>query len=140
MTKRPSAVGRATSSSESTLMPPNRVSNFDQVVTQWMSPRYSAPGSACASSQLQVVGFSTSPSTLMLHVSGVIRGVGSAVSTGQSPPTSYWPGGNRGSLAVRRRPRKPRVGPGTSLSCLHGPLGALDWVVGDLPPPRVRCL
>jgi hypothetical protein len=25
----------------------------------------------------------------MLHVSGAIRGVGSAVSTGQSPPTSY---------------------------------------------------
>src|SRR4051794_41796304 len=95
-------------------MPPKTVSNFDQVVTQWMSPRYSAPGSACASSQLQVVGSATSPSTVMVQVSGLIRGVGSAVSTGQSPPTSYWPGGSRGSLGARRRPRKPRGGPGTA--------------------------
>ena len=73
----------------STLTPANCVSNFDQVVTQWMSPRYSDGGRACASSQVQVVGVSTFPSTVMLHVSGAIRGVGSAVSTGQSAPTSY---------------------------------------------------
>src|SRR5918993_662850 len=113
MTNCASAVGRAASSSVSTLTPENRVSNFDQVVTQWMSPRYSEPGRACASSQLQVVGRSTRPSTVMLHVSGVTRGVGSAVSTGQSVPTSYWPGGSRGSRC--RRPRNPRVGPGTSV-------------------------
>jgi hypothetical protein len=65
------------------------VSNFDHVVTQWIAPRYSEGGSRCASSQLHVVGCSTSPSTVMLHVSGVTRGVGSAVSTGQSRPTSY---------------------------------------------------
>ena len=35
-----------------------------------MSPRYSDGGRACASSQVQVVGVSTSPSTVMLHVSG----------------------------------------------------------------------
>ena len=54
----------------STLTPANCVSNFDHVVTQWMSPRYSDGGSACASSQVQVVGGSTWPSTVMLHVSG----------------------------------------------------------------------
>src|SRR4051794_27721656 len=114
MTKCASPVGCAASSSVSTLTPANQVSNFDHVVTQWIAPRYSDAGSLCASSQVQVVGLATLPSTLMLQVSGAIRGVGSAVSTGQSPPTSYCPGGSRGSLAVRRRPRKPRVGPGTS--------------------------
>ena len=42
------------------------MSNFDQVVTQWMAPRYSDGGSACASSQVHVVGFATRPSTVML--------------------------------------------------------------------------
>src|SRR4051794_26814849 len=111
MTKCASAVGRAASRSVSTLTPENQVSNFDQVVTQWMAPRYSDGGSRCASSQVQVVGDSTRPSTVMLHVSGAIRGVGSAVSTGQSAPTSYCPGGRRASLC-RRRPRNPRVAPG----------------------------
>src|SRR3954471_24986086 len=109
MTKCASSVGRAASSRVSTLTPANHVSNFDQVVTQWMSPRYSERGSACASSQVQLVGFATLPSTLMLQVSGAIRGVGSAVSTGQSDPTSYCPGGRRGSRS-RRRPKKPRGG------------------------------
>src|SRR6185312_10265283 len=88
-------------------------SNFDQVVTQWIAPRYSDGGSRCASSQVHVVGSATLPSTVMLHVSGAIRGVGSAVSTGQSAPTSYWPGGRRTSRS-RRRPRNPRVGPDMS--------------------------
>src|SRR3954454_14854952 len=108
MTKCPSAVGCAASSSVSTLTPANHVSNFDQVVTQWIGPRYSDGGSACASSHVHEAGCATFPSTLMLHVSGAIRGVGSAVSTGQSRPTSYWPGGSRGSRS-RRRPKKPRV-------------------------------
>ena len=111
MTKCASAVGRAASSRVSTLTPANQVPNFDHVVTQWMSPRYSDRGRACASSQDQVVGVSTAPSTVIDHVSGAMRGVGSAVSTGQSLPASYWPGGRRGSRS-RRRPRKPRVGPG----------------------------
>src|SRR4051794_25503724 len=108
MRKCASSVGRAASSSVSTLIPANQVSNFDQVVTQWMSPRYSERGSACASSQVQVVGAATRPSTVMLQVSGVMRGVGSAVSTGQSSPTSYCPGGRRGA----RSPRGPRETPG----------------------------
>src|SRR3954453_21544854 len=119
MTKCASSVGCAASSRVSTLTPANQVSNFDQVVTQWMSPRYSEPGSACASSQVQVVGFATLPSTLMLQVSGAIRGVGSAVSTGQSAPTSYCPGGRRGSRS-RRRPKKPRVGVVTGVDPPHG--------------------
>src|SRR5881227_2290656 len=109
MTKCASSVGCAASSKVSTLTPANQVSNFDQVVTQWMAPRYSDPGSACASSHVHDEGFATLPSTLMLHVSGTMRGVGSAVSTGQSLPTSYCPGGRRGSRS-RRRPKKPRVG------------------------------
>src|SRR3954468_10566012 len=114
MTKCASSVGCAASSSVSTLTPVNQVSNFDQVVTQWMAPRYSEGGRACAASQDQADGGPTSPSPLMLHVSGAIRGVGSAVSTGQSRPTSYWPGGSRGARS-RRRPKKPRgVGPGMS--------------------------
>jgi hypothetical protein len=115
MTKCASAVGRAASSSVSTLTPANRVSNFDQVVTQWMSPRYSERGSACASSQVQVVGVSTWPSTVMLQFSGAIRGVGSAVRTGQSAPTSYCPGGSRTSRSLLR-PRNPLVGPAMSTS------------------------
>ena len=54
-----------------------------------MSPRYSDRGSACAWSQSHVVGVPTAPSTVIDHVSGAIRGVGSAVSTGQSDPASY---------------------------------------------------
>src|SRR3954471_8778723 len=109
MTKCASSVGCAASSRVSTLTPANQVSNFDQVVTQWIAPRYSDCGRACASSQVQELGLATLPSTLMLQVSGTIRGVGSAVSTGQSLPTSYCPGGRRGSRS-RRRPKKPRVG------------------------------
>lgn len=109
ITKCASSVGCAASSSVSTLTPANHVSNFDQVVTQWMAPRYSEPGSAWASSQVHVEGLATLPSTEMLHVSGAMRGVGSAVSTGQSAPTSYCPGGSRGSRS-RRRPKNPRVG------------------------------
>src|SRR3954464_3043238 len=109
MTKCASSEGCAASSRVSTLTPANQVSNFDQVVTQWMGPRYSDAGSRCASSHVHETGFATLPSTLMLQVSGAIRGVGSAVSTGQSLPTSYCPGGSRGSRS-RRRPKKPRVG------------------------------
>src|SRR5687768_9398093 len=69
MTKRPSGVGRAASRRVSTLTPEKYVSNFDQVVTQWMSPRYSDNGRRRASSHVQVVGCSTRPSTVMLQVS-----------------------------------------------------------------------
>ena len=74
--------GRARSSSVSTLTPANRVSNLDHVVTQWMAPAYSEVGSACISSQVHVVGCSTSPSTVIVQRLVSTRGVTSAVSTG----------------------------------------------------------
>src|SRR5689334_10491072 len=101
--------GPAASSRVSTLTPAKLVASLDQVVTQWMSPSYTDGGSACASAQVQVVGVATKPSTVMLQRSGAIRGVTSAVSTGQSEPTSYCPGGNRGSRSLCARPKKPRV-------------------------------
>src|SRR5688500_3724980 len=109
MTKRASPRGRACSSRTSTLTPLKTVSNFDHVVTQWMSPVNVDPGSAWISSQVQVVGVSTSPSTVMVQVAVSTRGVASAVSTGQPLPVSYWPGGSRPSGPSGRLRKKPRV-------------------------------
>ena len=50
-----SARGPAASSRSSTLTPLKAMSNFDHVVTQWMSPKYVEPGSAWISSQVHVV-------------------------------------------------------------------------------------
>ena len=44
--------------------------------------------------------WSTRPSTVKVHVAVSSFGVASAVSTGQSGPTSYWPGGRRGSRGL----------------------------------------
>ena len=87
----------------------NTVSNFDQVVTQWMSPVYVDRGSAWISSQVQVVGGSTSPSTVIVQAAVSRRGVASAVRTGQPAPVSYWPGGSRPSGPSGRLRKKPRV-------------------------------
>ena len=106
--------GPAASSRRSTLTPEKRVSNFDQVVTQWMSPRYSDSGSSCRSAQLHVCGSATNPSTDMVQRSASSRGVTSALSTGKSLPTSYCPGGSRGSRSAWCRPRNPRVKPLTT--------------------------
>ena len=65
MTKWASAVGRAAVEQGVDADAGEVVSNFDHVVTQWMSPRYSDGGSACASSHVQVVGVSTWPSTVI---------------------------------------------------------------------------
>jgi len=81
--------GPAAWSRVSTLTPENVVSNMLQVVTQWMSPAYDEPGRSWIWRHDQVVGVSTSPSTVIVHVSGTRRGVTSAVSTGQSRPVSY---------------------------------------------------
>src|SRR3954453_1162022 len=154
MTKCASSVGWAASNRVSTLMPAKNVSNFEQGVTQWMSPGNSGRGTACAWPHVQVVGLATLPSTVILPVSGAIRGVGSAVSTGQSLPTSYCPGGRRGSRS-RRRPKKPRVGvvisegpppgraarPGETLSAevpVRLPLRAVDHLVLTWPQPGRR--
>src|SRR3954452_1808812 len=67
ITKRASSLGPAVSRSTSMLTPENVTSDFDHVVTQWMSPEYDAPGSVWICSQLHVVGRSTSPSTVSVH-------------------------------------------------------------------------
>ena len=87
------------------------MSNFDHVVTQWIAPSYVVCGNACISSQLHVVGCSTSPSIVNVHVAVSIFGVTSAVSTGHDRPVSYWPGGSFGP-SPRPRPLNPRVNDG----------------------------
>ena len=67
-----------------------------------MSPSKSEPGSAWISSQVQETGCSTSPSMPKAQLAVDRLGVASAVSTGQSRPASYWPGGSLGSRAAGR--------------------------------------
>src|SRR5918994_1171825 len=74
-----------------------------------MSPVKSDLGSARISSQLHVVGVRTRASTVKDQDSVSRRGVGSAVSTGQLWPASYWPGGRRGSRSSPPRLLKPLV-------------------------------
>src|SRR5207253_11210217 len=74
-----------------------------------MSPSKVDGARAWISSQLKVVGCSTSPLILNVHVSVDSLGVASAVSTGQAEPTSYWPGGRRRSRVASPRPRNPLV-------------------------------
>src|SRR5262245_59298206 len=85
------------------------MSNFDHVVTQWMAPLYVDAGRAWICSHVQVVGCSTRPSTANVHDDVASLGVGSAVSTGHWLPTSYCPGGRRGSRASWLRPKNPLV-------------------------------
>ena len=75
-------------------MPLKWVSNFDQVVTQWMSTVTSARGSDRNSSHVHRRGRATSPRTSNVHSASGVRGVGPAESTGKSC-VSYWPGGIR---------------------------------------------
>src|SRR5205823_15077378 len=102
-------IGRATARRVSTDTPLNLTPSLDHVVTQWMSPSKVDGARVWISSQFQVVGCSTSPRILNVHVSVDSLGVASAVSTGQSEPTSYWPGGRRRSRVPSPRPRKPLV-------------------------------
>src|SRR5262245_47958660 len=97
-------------SSVSTDTPAKFTSSLDHVVTQWMSPEYEDGASARISSQVQVVGCSTRPSTVKVQPAVSSRGVTSALSTGQSAPVSYWPGGSRSPAGRRPRPKNPRVG------------------------------
>src|SRR5271167_4263417 len=56
--------------------------SLDQVVTQWMSPEYADSGRAWISSQVQVVGCATRPSTENDHDARSGFGVTSAFSIG----------------------------------------------------------
>src|SRR5437879_6292977 len=89
--------------------------NFDQAVTQWVAPSYCPDGSAWICSHVQVVGRSTSPSTVKVQPVTAMDGVGSACRTGHWSPASYCPGGSRESRA--RLPENPGViGIGTASS------------------------
>src|SRR5262249_42744033 len=89
--------------------PRHAVSNFDQLVTQWMSTVTSVCGSASNSLQLHCIRTLSSNVSAKLHLARSTRGVGPAESTGKSL-TRCWPGGRRaerGSAApLRRKPRE----------------------------------
>src|SRR5207244_1332580 len=103
-----SALVSTPSSSVSSETPRHDVSSFDHFVTQWMSTVIRSLGSSVNCSQVQDLGWSTSPRISKLHESIGWWGVGSADSTGKSYVT-YWPGGTRpASDASLRRPRNPR--------------------------------
>src|SRR5205085_1857688 len=100
--------GSDPSSSRSTGTPRHSVSNFDHLVTQWMSRVTTSLGSARNSSQVHERASPTAPATVKLHSSSGVCGVGPAESTGKSL-VAYWPGGSRdGSTSGCRRRRKPR--------------------------------
>src|ERR1700692_2197137 len=81
--------------------PRQSVSFFDQRVTQWMSPRHSAVGSARNSSQLNSNGFSHRPKKRSRQVAGSNCGTSPTWSTG-NPLVTVWPGGTVGSLVLKR--------------------------------------
>src|SRR5206468_12725324 len=89
--------------------PSQVVSNFDHLVTQWMSPRQVVCGSASNSLQVQAAsGFGPSLS-VKRHVARSTRGVGPIDSTGKSS-VLYWPGGRRAATSfVGGLPENPRV-------------------------------
>src|ERR1017187_949215 len=93
----------------STVTPLQGVSNFDHLVTQWMSPRHTVCGRASNSFQLQLAsGFG--PSLIVnLQPSRSTRGVGPFARTGKSS-VRYWPGGSRRAISsLGGRPENPRV-------------------------------
>jgi hypothetical protein len=88
--------------------PDQCVSNFDQLVTQWMSTVISSCGSAENCCHVQRCSVSTWPWMAKFHRSRSDRGVGPADKTGKPSPVSYCPGGSLPGGAVRRRPANPR--------------------------------
>src|SRR5829696_8508837 len=103
-----SAAVSTSSSRVSTETPSQLVPSFDHLVTQWMSVVISSEGSPLNSSQVHLLGSSTSPKTEKSHSSKGVRGVGPAERTGK-PSTRYCPGGRWASCSgCLRRPRKPR--------------------------------
>src|ERR671913_1830415 len=71
-----------------------------------MSVVCSSEGSCLNSSQVHLLGSSTSPTTEKSHSSRDVCGVGPAERSGK-PSSKYWPGGNVVSWRLRR-PKKPR--------------------------------
>src|SRR5918995_111504 len=101
-----SAVVSTPSRRVSTETPSHLVPSFDHLVTQWISLVISSEGSSLHSSQVHLLGSSTSPTMEKSHSSSGVRGVGPAESTGK-PSSRYCPGGSAVSW-VLRRPLKPR--------------------------------
>src|SRR5918998_3498724 len=101
-----SAAVSTPSSKVSTETPSHLVPSFDHLVTQWISLVISSEGSCLNSSQVHLLGSSTSPTIEKSHSSSGVRGVGPAESTGK-PSSKYWPGGSFSSCLLRR-PKKPR--------------------------------
>src|SRR3712207_6505753 len=85
--------------------PSHLVPSFDHLVTQCMSVVISSEGSCLNSSQVHLLGSSTSPTMEKSHSSSGVRGVGPAESTGK-PSSRYCPGGSAVSWLLRR-PLKP---------------------------------
>ncbi len=84
----------------STEIPSHVVSNFDHLVTQWMS----TVGVSCGSARSSFHDHRIDRSPLVTvnsHLSSGVRGVGPADSTGKSR-VSYWPGGSRPGGAAGR--------------------------------------
>src|SRR5687768_5355475 len=85
--------------------PSHMVPSFDHLVTQWMSLVISSKASCLNSSQVHLLGSSTSPTMEKSHSSSGVWGVGPAERTGK-PSTRYCPGGSAVSWLLRR-PLKP---------------------------------
>ena len=71
----------------STSTPSQAVSNFDQVVTQWMSRVILLCGSALNSAQFQIFTGLTPSFSVKVQSSVLMRGVGPADKTGKSATT-----------------------------------------------------
>ena len=82
------------------------MSNFDQVVTQWIGPSYSDSGSRCSSSQVHWSGARPDRRPSSSSAPGRAAGSPRRSAPGSRAPTSYWPGGR----SVRCRPRLPTNG------------------------------
>src|ERR671912_2092193 len=100
-----SAAVSTSSSKVSTETPSQVVPSFDHLVTQCMSVVCSSEGSWLNSSQVHLLGSSTSPTIEKSHSSSGVWGVGPAERTGK-PFSRYCPGGSAVSWLLRR-PLKP---------------------------------
>ena len=103
-------VSPAAFSRSSNMTPRQRVSNFDHLVTQWMSKVRSVCGRASNSVQFQRASCCPPLCTVRDQLSSGVRCVAPAVRTGKSWVT-YCPGGSRSVVAAASRclPLKPLV-------------------------------
>ena len=103
-------VGCTCSSRVSTETPAQRVSNFDQLVTQWMSTVTSSRGSAWNSGQDHRAPCSTWPWMRKSQRSRSARGVAPADRTG-NPSTHVVLARGQSGIAIRARPTATKESP-----------------------------